>query len=267
MKISDLLGITDEIKEKAKIHFAIGAKERLEPLYAFYRGEFKDWQEGQTKKNFEREYILSLIHFRKDEWLFAGIYKKISVQSKLNGYIYKTELLDISSELIGRLVVKYEKNFRQSYPYFENCIENFELIEILRERYTVEPFPGYENVKIKYELLKSIISQEEQSWKTALSNVKGVYLISDLSTGKLYVGSAYGENAFWNRWKEYSNSGHGSNKYLKKLITENGLEYAKNFQYTILETRSMNSEDDEIINRESFWKEILLTREFGYNEN
>lgn len=267
MNISDLLGITDELKGKAKIHFAIGAKERLEPLYSFYRGEFKGWQENQSKKNFEREYILSLIHFGKDEWLFAGIYKSISVQTESNRYIYKTELLDISSELIGRLVVKYEKNFRQSYPYLENCIEDFELLEILREKYTVEPFPGYENVKIKYELLKSIISQEEKSWETALSNVKGVYLISDLSTGKLYVGSAYGENAFWNRWKEYANSGHGGNKYLKKLITENGIEYAMNFQYTILETRSMNSEDDEIINRESFWKEILLTREFGYNEN
>lgn len=267
MKVSELIGITEEFNGKIKIHFAIGASERLEPLYAYYRGEFKKWQENQTKKNFERDYILSLIHFAKDEWLFAGIYKRIDIQYKSNGFLYATELEDISNELIGRLVIKYKKSFRQSYTYLESCIEDFELVEILREKYSVEQFPGYENVKVKYGLLKSIILQEEKSWKTALSNVKGIYLISDIITGKLYVGSAYGENAFWNRWTEYAKSGHGGNKYLKKLITEEGIEYAENFQYSILETRSMNSEDDELINRETFWKGILLTREFGYNDN
>jgi len=223
MKVSELIGITEKLNGKIKIHFAIGSRDRLEPLYAFYRGEFKEWQENQSKKNFEREYILSLIHFAKDEWLFAGIYSRIGIQEKSNGFLYSTELVDISNELIGRLVIKYEKNFRQSYPNIESCIDDFELLEILREKYTVEQFPGYENVKVKYELLKSIISQEEKSWKTALSNVKGIYLISDLITGKLYVGSAYGENAFWKRWTEYAKSGHGGNKYLKKLIAEKEL--------------------------------------------
>lgn len=92
-------------------------------------------------------------------------------------------------------------------------------------------------------------------------------MISDISNGKLYVGSAYGENSFWNRWKEYAQNGHGGNQSLKKVINDYGIEYANNFQFSILETRGMNSEDDEIIRRESFWKEILLSREFGYNKN
>jgi len=267
MEITEILGITGDLKNNTKIHFAIGANEKREPLYAYFRGEFKEWQESQKNKNFERKFILSLIYYGKDEWLFAGIYKRIDVQKKSNGYIYKTELLDTSIDLIGKLVIKYEKNFRQSYTYLETCIEDLKLVEILREKYTIKPFPGYENIKIKYELLKSIISQEESSWKTALSNVKGIYLIADLKNGKLYIGSAYGENAFWNRWTEYINTGHGGNKGLKKLILENGIEYANNFQFTILETRSMSSEDNEIINRETFWKDILLTKEFGYNKN
>ena len=141
------------------------------------------------------------------------------------------------------------------------------MLEILREKYTISPFPGFEKIKISFEILKSIVSQEEVSWKTALSNVKGIYLISDISNGKLYVGSAYGENAFWNRWSEYSKSGHGGNVELKNLLNEKGAEYANNFQFSILETRSMNAPDDEIIRREAFWKEILLTRVFGYNQN
>ncbi|MEK7434053.1 MAG: GIY-YIG nuclease family protein [Cyanobacteriota bacterium] len=267
MKISDIIGITEELKSKTKIHFAIGRNDRFEPLNVFYRNEFKEWQENQSKKNFEREYILSLIYFGRNEWIFAGIYQQKGVQNKDGRFYYQTELKDISTNLIGKLVIKYEKIFRQSYPYLENCIDNFELLEILREKYTVEPFKGYENIKIKHEILKSIILQEENSWKTALSNVKGVYLISDKKTGKLYVGSAYGENAFWNRWTEYIKTGHGGNQDLKQIILENGIEYVENFQYTILETRSMNSEDKEIIKRESFWKDILLSREFGYNKN
>lgn len=268
MKIKELIELDSEMVSETKIHFAIGAKEKFQPLYAFYRNDFKSWQENQHNKNFERAYILSLIYYAKDEWLFAGIYKKIAVQKQEDGrYRYETELLPNGSEMIGKLLVKFTKKFRQSYPYLENYVDELELLAILRERYTVQPFPGYEKVKIEFELLKTIVAQGEQSWQTALSNVKGVYLISDLSNGKHYVGSAYGQNAFWDRWKEYSETGHGGNKELKALIEKHGIEYALSFQFAILETRSMNSEDDEIIRRESFWKEILLSKQFGYNKN
>ncbi len=267
MKISELIGLTDDLISNSKIHFAIGAKERFEPLYSFYRNDFKDWQEDQNNKNFERDYILSLIYFGKDEWLFAGLYKRIAVKQNGDRFKYETELLNVASDLIGRLVIKFTKSFRQSYPYLENYIHDFELLEILRERYTVEPFPGFEKIKIKFELLRSIIAQEEKSWKTALSIVKGVYLIADLTNGKLYIGSAYNEYSFWTRWKEYASNGHGGNTLLKALINKNGIDYANNFQFSILETRSMNAENDEVIKRESFWKDILLSREFGYNKN
>lgn len=269
VKIIKLLELRDEIVCNSKIHFAIGSKEknRLDPLHCFYRKDFKQWQERQNNKNFEKDYIFSLIYLKKDEWLFAGIYKRVSVRKISNKYKYKTLLLNIGNELIGRLVIKYPKHFRQSYPHLEKIINDFELLEILREKYTVGPFPGFENIKINYNLLKSIISQEEKSWKTALSVVKGVYLISDLSNGKLYIGSAYNKNSFWKRWKSYTNNGHGGNIELKMLIENNSLKYANNFQFSILETRSMNAEDDEIIKRECYWKEILLSKEFGYNKN
>jgi len=267
IKILDLIDFTEDMIKKSKIHFAIGAIEKLEPLYSFSCNDFKSWQEEQNKKNFEREYIFSLIYYGKDEWLFAGIYKRIGVTKIGNKFKYETELTDKGSNLIGRLILRFTKLFRQSYTLTENYINNFQVLEILRETYTVDPFPGFEKIKIKYDLLKSIILQEELSWKTALSNVKGVYLISDLSNGKLYVGSAYNENAFWNRWNDYSINGHGGNKELKKLIDDNGLDYASNFQFSILESRSMNAQDDEIIKREAFWKDILLSREYGYNKN
>ena len=53
-----------------KVHLATGPKDN-DPLIAFLQENFKEWQESQTKKNFEREYIISLIFYDDNEWLFA----------------------------------------------------------------------------------------------------------------------------------------------------------------------------------------------------
>ena len=101
--------------------------------------------------------------------------------------------------------------------------------------------------------------------KKALENQKAVYLIVDTKTGKKYVGSAYGDNMLLGRWRNYIANGHGGNKLLKPL----DFEYIKeNFKYSILEIFKSSVDDETIINRESFWKEVLLTRtDFGYNGN
>lgn len=260
-------------KEKYKIHFAIGRLNRKEPLYALIKNEFKEWQEYQNNKNFERDYIFSLIFYETNEWIFGGIYKRLNVEysyddkNKKNYYKYSTELIPINEELIGRLIIKYKKEFRQSYTLFENQFSDLIISEILKEQYKIEQFPGYEKVKIDYNLLKEIIKINEKSWKTALQNIKGIYLIADKSNGKHYIGSAYGNEAFWNRWSEYAKNGHGNNIELKKIIEEKGLNYAENFQYSILEIRSYIIDDEIILEREKYWKDILLSREFGYNEN
>ena len=41
----------------------------------------------------------------------------------------------------------------------------------------------------------------------------------------------------------------------------------KNFHYAILETFTDDVADEYIVQRESYWKNVLLSREFGYNEN
>jgi hypothetical protein len=52
------------------------------------------------------------------------------------------------------------------------------------------------------------------------------------------------------------------------LIKENGIDYArKNFQFSILEYRSMKTDDKIIIEREQYWKRALLSGTFGYNKN
>jgi len=272
MIISKLLPFLDENKKNIKIHCATGNKTKLDAFFAFTKGEFKEWQDVQTQKNFEKNYILSLIYINKNEWLFAGIYQSFDVKEFKNDkglvrYRYKTELMENGKEFIGKLIVNFEKDFRASYILMEKYIEKLFLCEIRKTEYKFEPFPGFSNVNIKFDLLKEIINNNEPNWQSALSNVKGIYLISDKSNGKLYVGSASGDKAFWQRWSDYIKDGHGGNKKLKALIVKNGISHCENFTFSILEICNMITIDGEIEKKESFWKERLLTREYGYNDN
>jgi len=267
MDIREILKFPDDWVNHTKLHLATGATNKREPLYEFYKDKFQEWQNSQNQKNFEKDYIFSLIYYGKHEWLFAGIFQTKGLTRVEKKYYYQTELTPIGKEFIGRLIVRFEKNFRASYPHLSKQIGNLELLEILRDKYTVEPFPGFENIKISFGLLKAIIDQEEKTWRTALTSVKGIYLIADTSNGKLYIGAARGIESIWQRWKDYTSNGHGGNVELKNLIANNGPDYTNNFQYSLLETRSMNTDDAEISKRESFWKDIILSRAFGYNKN
>ena len=259
--------------EDYKIHMAIGSIDKYAPRNALIKDEFKEWQEAQNNRNFERKYILSLIYFKRDRWLFGGVYKRLDVKTysdKKRGrerWKYTTELVNNHVDLIGRLVFSFNKDFRASYLCLEKFYDRITVDSILADKINVDSFPGYENVLIEFDLLCEVIRNEEASWKTALSNLKGVYLITDRNNGKHYVGSAYGEEAFWNRWKKYTETGHGNNRELSKIIDQNGPEYALNFQFAILEIHSARTGDEVIIGREKYWKDILLSRQFGYNDN
>ena len=87
----------------------------------------------------------------------------------------------------------------------------------------------------------------------------------------------YGKDGILGRWKIYIKSGYDKNekengkypnKKLQDLVKKKGLEYIKsNFQYSILDTFTEEISDNEIINRESWWKDILNSRKYGYNAN
>lgn len=280
INLCKLLQIEKKDFIKYKVHFAIGRDSRKEPYNIFLIDDFKDWQERQTGKNWSREYILSLIYYEKDIWMFGGIYKVLPVlpvpiqnNQGWNGWKYDTELTDKAAEYIGRAFFRFKKEFRASYPTLEldpkngDPIAEMPLSHILEKRVTLTDFLGFDSVNIDYKTLKYIVSDNISSWKSALSNVKGIYLIVDTYTGKQYVGSAYGDECIWHRWSNYAKDGHGGNVELKELLRTNGVDYKYNFKYSILEVCNMNLGNEYIVSRESHWKEVLLTRQFGLNLN
>lgn len=266
LNLVDLLKVKGIHFENYKIHLATGLD--FPPLDAFLSGTFKDWQERQNQKNFQCDFILSLINIEGDKWVFAGIYKVLGVtESNPRSYFYQTELLPSQDDLIGKVIIRYKRTSRASYIWGHKYSKYLEVFEVRAEPLSIEQFPGYNNVIITQSKLKIIVSQKETTWKTALSNVKGIYLIADSLTGKLYVGSATGEGGIWQRWESYTTNGHGGNLELKALIKGNGFGYAENFQYSILEIADSHATHEYITGREVYWKNALLSRKFGYNAN
>jgi hypothetical protein len=212
-----------------------------------------------------------------DCWLFGGVFEVMSSQkgksrNGKNGMFYKVSLAEFGDSLIGRLVIHWVKDARPKGRKPEGMLDNMRVSEILPETYAGEDFPGYANINHSYAVLEKLWLDSKPDWVTALTHCQGVYLITDLKTGFRYAGSAYGEDGIWSRWGNYfSSGGHAGNKLLKKLLSgkKSGANYARaNFQISLLEQASSRDSEQYIIQRESYWKEVLLTRgKHGLNEN
>jgi hypothetical protein len=265
INLVDILKISGIPLRNWKLHLATGTA--TSPLEAYFNDEFKEWQEWQGKRNFQCEMVLSLIHLQSDQWLFGGVYKILGVRKASNHYQYRTELLPGQDDLIGRVIVRFKRDFRASYVRGERFWHRLEVSEIRQQRMTAEQFPGYDRMVINHDRLLNIVGQNDTSWKSALANIKGVYAIVDTNTGRLYIGSATGNEGIWQRWVNYAETGHGGNKELKALLSRKGMKYARNFQYTILEIADFHATDDDIKAREGHWKRALMSRDRGLNWN
>lgn len=179
----------------------------------------------------------------------------------------KVTLLDLHREYVGRLLVASKGPGVQGRAFkLENYFSDLRVAQILESPFEGEEFCGFENIEHSFSQIEAVMRQNRTDWKSALENVKGVYLITDRKNGKMYVGSAYGESGIWSRWSCYINTGHGGNDQLSKLIRSKGLGYAReNFYFSVLEFRPMRTDDQAIIDREQYWKRVLQSCEFGYN--
>lgn len=218
-----------------------------------------------TKQYFnEGEITIGLVKIGTDRWLLFHVGKVTQDLNINNGVGYEWEILEEYQKYCGRVVVEYHNTAQCLVRNAGGFIQQCKVRQILDDVFDDDLFPGYENVRISWETLNRI--KDKDAWKTALENQKGVYLITDKSNGKMYVGSAYGDNMLLGRWRAYINNGHGGNEGLKELVHK--FDHIKqNFQYSILEIFQSKTADETIIKRETWWKETLHTRTFGYNKN
>lgn len=225
------------------------------------------------------------IEVEAHKWLFVGAYLIVD-SSSLNHtnifgvsfkYAAATRLTEFD-KFVNRILVDWKNNPQTFFYVDEKIIANVEVYGICSKPYFEQDseFPGYENLSKSYEELK--VHWNNKSWRDQLTSVYGVYVITDMKKGSLYVGSAYGTNGVYGRWSVYLKDGYDKDeledsKYpnlkLKNLVNDKGIAYIQmNFQYTLLEIFSKTElGKKQALSREKYWKKVFKSKEHGYNGN
>ena len=267
--LNDILNFPKSQMKDIKIRFNQSNGDDFDPITFFkeknqrlYDGQF--WNYSKAKSFKVGQVAIGFVKIGINKWLLFDISEITKDLEKYEAVGYEYRTLEQYRKYFGRLIVKFSNKSQNLIRKAESVMDKCEVFEIIDGPFDDDGFPGYENIHLSWHELKRVI--EKKDWKTALENQKGVYLITDISTGKRYVGSAYGKDMLLGRWRSYVDNGHGGNIDLKGL----DLDVIKlNFKYSVLDIYKSTTNDEIIINRESYWKRVLLTRDerFGYNKN
>ena len=242
-------------------------KDRRYDIYNMYRTDreaFEDYQNTQSNEVFKGvDYIVSFVGEDKLLSRFVGVYRVLGVSKEGESYKYNMEEVEGFDDLKERVIIRWA-NAISWHQWIKNDMEVVEISPGLHYK----RFTDYYDILLSFSELQEIYENNYKDWKTVLSAIKGVYLINDTNSGKLYVGSAYGEDGIWGRWGDYvRTNGHGNNTSLKDLVDAD-CEYAvKYFQFSILMLLPKSVTADEAIRKEQLFKRKLGTNAFGLNNN
>lgn len=154
--------------------------------------------------------------------------------------------LGLHQEWIGKLIVKWPAPERSWWRRAHR--NDFPVVAIAEESRFAALMPDWQTLILTWEQLKVMPS----SWRDALREWRGIYLIHDSVDGMNYVGSAGGLNNLIGRWENYAKNGSGGNK---NLIRRN----PETFSFSILQRVSPDMPQNEIVQLENTWKQRLHT--------
>lgn len=258
---------------ECKLHCAVwNGKEHPIDVLARSWEEWVQWSRWRgARDDFNRRYIFAMAREKKttDSWLFGGVFEVLGRKPIAHTHSYDLELRDdIMAPYIKRLVVRFPLPARITRLNLETYLEQMSVGSVLEQPYAGEAFPGHDRIDHSFQELQVVISQNRPDWRIALEHMKGVYVIHDQVTGAPYVGAAYGDEGIWQRLCRYTKTLHGDNVALRALVQDKGTDYAlQNLRFALLEFWSNRTKDQDVIDRETYWKQVLMSRTFGNNRN
>lgn len=278
--LNDILRLSDDEIANSKIELGMTSGAKGKPKIEEWLFENADikmcgksicsfWaRKGKNRNYYPGQLAFSFIRICDDEWLFISAAKILGVPEI--GYA-EYEPLEKYKPFFGRMIVRYKKeNTFSNYVFrMQTYMREITVKEILPCPYSGKQFEGYDKVNLTHEELRKILEGKIMpTYREALAKISGIYCLTDRSTGKLYIGSAYGEGGLARRWGDYLDSKHGNNKKLRTVFDKNGRDYfVKNFTFTIIEFFGKSYDPCKIIEREQFWKRCFDTINNGYNDN
>jgi len=240
-------------------------------------GQLETYQACQSRPVLDCEFIVSFIGLPYNNARLYGVYKvgarcrvrevslpqTYTVSEDPENWFYQLQKVDGFEDLEERVVIDWGQSTRSWHQW----ISEKEVIEVLPVGYA-RPFPGYLDFVLSFDELSRIFSYPEanREWQSALSNVAGIYLILQPTTGAQYIGSACGSQGIYGRWKNYVATGHGGNKRLKEICDKDSNVH-REFRFSILRTLPKSLTQKEVLDFEDFYKKKLGSRAFGLNEN
>jgi hypothetical protein len=241
-------------------HQGAYGRDTLHHLWLQDCGAFEVYQRQQSVKNrhalTSRKYWASFVAAPQAETMFIGLYaqRHVEIGADRSGEpqhdIYDLRLCPELSAYAGKLYVAWGEGYRS---WLQRADERDKPIIELRRRVSEPPFPGH----LKFVTRLSMLEAMPESWKSALSSVGGIYLLTCSRTRAHYVGKADGVAGFLGRWRDYVVNGHGGNQELKR-------RRPSDYYLSILHVAGSSDHLDEI---EALWKNKLLSRELGLNKN
>ncbi|MGD0930335.1 MAG: hypothetical protein ABR902_06755 [Candidatus Korobacteraceae bacterium] len=241
---------------------------RLRPgqLYQAWKSAPKDFEAYQNFQNWKKRFpegssLAGFVVGPEGETLFVGMWDVLKL-SRIDGpyddpllghlpaesrALHQTKHSGRMQEYEEKLVIEWgngKRTFRQR-AHLRNKI-----VQEIRAQAKDEPFPLYINLFRRLGDLSSIYP----SWQVRLKERKGVYLLT-FDDGMQYVGSATGEQGFWQRWSDYLTNGNGGNRVLIRDQRDARVAWV-----SILEVSGSAQTGQDIVNQEMCWKKKLGIR-------
>ena len=258
---------------------------------------FEEYQRIQPADYFsKKKYIFSFINQQNTTARFIGVYEVVNIKpikdaTPMQDYplygdyeqdelvYYELKKMDILADFQKRLVIDWGSGTRKIVQHKWDTLSKKPVLSI--DDQPEDVFPGYEKLVWSYSEMSRFVNNPiryPEVYK-ALAGVNGVYLVLDPIDNKQYVGSAYGAEGIFGRWKTYaitegkggSDEG-GANKKLAAHLNAHKGRYLE-LQYSILAVlhRTGNEDKDkkETIEIETLYKEKLgsKNKETGLNLN
>lgn len=245
-------------------------------MYNNYQSNQNPKQETQLSR---ATHLASFIGVKTGEALFVGIYKvegwkeipvaefiEMAVVKELYGHgsrpknqshvkWFDLRVMPQMAELKGRLVLTWPEMYAARSWSRWAAPNTFPVKAIHEESVLVPTMPSWRYLIIEWAELQTLA----ESWKAKLREWRAIYLIHDMSDGKNYIGSAYGEDNLDHRWAEYVRTGgHGGNVQLRGRSPDN-------FRFSILELVGPSMPMEEVVEIERSWMLRLHTPISGLN--
>lgn len=168
---------------------------------------------------------------------------------------FDLEVSDEMSDLRNRLVIAWRSP--RTWRVNASTAAPYQVMEIA----DAQPvrFPGFDALVLGHPQLQAVVREHRYAtWRTALSSVCGIYLITDTRDGRHYVGKADGAENILQRWTAYATNGHGGNVELRGLDPSS-------FRFSVLRVFDPTTPEPVVNAAESHFKNALDSRRHGLN--